>query len=643
MNVAAPLDRALEIGNTQLGGGKGLTSARAEGTTKALSLKPEGFSKWLFSASATPGPEIPGGGSFTAALQPAWSEAKAGPGIRPTIRTDAAIAAEGGALPNIAAEGSREIDAKAASRSLRGPSTQGTPVTIDPFAQGTSQRVIETANQEKSDGRMQAGDGLPLTIADVVRAPLALLPSMKKGEAQVTHSAKKEKPESSAQKSGLEPQTAFAVHSALETSCELTMNVAWSQDPAPPVVQFPLKQAVNEGSLTFSSRTFGGSKIHDSAVDGTRQGASNRVAVTENTRLGVVGQTSEGAESANAKIAINELQRTSHEDGPLKAEIRPSEVSAEIGRSFSDPEMGTSIDTQDLPDVVPATAMRMAMGGVKGSHTLEDPGTSVTSEKPNADRTVPGMAHLQTSQTGESANKPTIESEQETARKKMDVEHRDGADGPGAQVAHVASAQTQSGIDELSAMRAAQGVHGIVHAASEHANGSIAGASNTAPGTAARYTFAALDSGSSVGAPNWIHAGGRQAEAGFQDPALGWVGVRADLSGGSVHAAVIPASAEAAQVLSTHLQGLGNYLAEQHTPASVTISNEGESGLGPALDQGQRHGPDQQQRAETPANMQSTAPGNSTRQSSGHEVGTGGVDMIAPIGGTQGTHISVMA
>ena len=114
--------------------------------------------------------------------------------------------------------------------------------------------------------------------------------------------------------------------------------------------------------------------------------------------------------------------------------------------------------------------------------------------------------------------------------------------------------------------RAAEGPEG------EAAMVAVQSASNAS----AQETFAALDSNSSVGIPGWVHAGGQSAEAGFEDPALGWVGVRADVSGGSVHAVLMPGSAEAAQVLSAHLPGLGEYLGERHSPVSqLTVDAPG--------------------------------------------------------------------
>ncbi|MGB8259822.1 MAG: hypothetical protein WCE75_05710, partial [Terracidiphilus sp.] len=87
-------------------------------------------------------------------------------------------------------------------------------------------------------------------------------------------------------------------------------------------------------------------------------------------------------------------------------------------------------------------------------------------------------------------------------------------------------------------------------------------------------TFAELDAGPLPGRPAWLHAGARQAEAGFEDPSLGWVGVRADLSGGAVHASLVPGSAEAMQALGSHMDGLHRYLAEEHTGvASLTMAS----------------------------------------------------------------------
>ena len=109
------------------------------------------------------------------------------------------------------------------------------------------------------------------------------------------------------------------------------------------------------------------------------------------------------------------------------------------------------------------------------------------------------------------------------------------------------------------------------------AAGALPSGSIVKPGAApgSQETFAALDGDAARGA-SWLHAGAHSAEAGFEDPALGWVSVRADMAAGSVHAAVVPGTAEAAQALSTHMAGLNTYLNEQRTPVhTLTLAAPG--------------------------------------------------------------------
>ncbi|HVI05994.1 MAG TPA: hypothetical protein VM711_07880, partial [Sphingomicrobium sp.] len=69
--------------------------------------------------------------------------------------------------------------------------------------------------------------------------------------------------------------------------------------------------------------------------------------------------------------------------------------------------------------------------------------------------------------------------------------------------------------------------------------------------------FIAWDSAGAPAASAWRAAGPHTAEAGFQDPTLGWVGVRAQTVASAVHATVIASSAEAGQSLAAHVSGLG--------------------------------------------------------------------------------------
>ena len=108
--------------------------------------------------------------------------------------------------------------------------------------------------------------------------------------------------------------------------------------------------------------------------------------------------------------------------------------------------------------------------------------------------------------------------------------------------------------------------------------GSVSSSSNTATAVSPGETFAALDGDASTGSFSWTHAGANRAEAGFEDPALGWVGVRADLGAGSVHATLVPGSPEAAQMLGSHLAGLNDYLAERHPAVGTVTVAEHENG-----------------------------------------------------------------
>jgi hypothetical protein len=111
----------------------------------------------------------------------------------------------------------------------------------------------------------------------------------------------------------------------------------------------------------------------------------------------------------------------------------------------------------------------------------------------------------------------------------------------------------------------------------------------------AQETFTTLDSGTATqpSQPSWLHAGSHTAEAGFVDPSLGWVGVRAEMSGGVVHASVVPGSTDAAATLGGHMPGLNNYLGSQQSPvASLTLASPAgsDSGAGSgSMQQGTGH------------------------------------------------------
>lgn len=176
------------------------------------------------------------------------------------------------------------------------------------------------------------------------------------------------------------------------------------------------------------------------------------------------------------------------------------------------------------------------------------------------------------------------------------------------------------------------------------ATSSVAAGATGTQDITAREAIASLDAAPAVGTPNWLHAASRQAEAGFQDPALGWVGVRADLNGGIVHATVVTSSSEAAQALSGHLPGLSSYLTEQQTPvATLTVTTSGGSGLEAGVDQSmqQSAGQNAEQGDAAGSQQDSSAPASALPLSPA--IQSSGFDMAVHVGEGRGKYISVMA
>ncbi len=129
--------------------------------------------------------------------------------------------------------------------------------------------------------------------------------------------------------------------------------------------------------------------------------------------------------------------------------------------------------------------------------------------------------------------------------------------------------------------------------------------------------FAALDNAAAP-ASTWTHAGAHHAEAGYLDPSLGWVSVRADAGAAGLHAAIVPGSALAASTLGDHLAGLNAFLAEHNHAAIVTLAPATSNPGGSALDNTMNHSGHQQQPDRNPSHAyrSSTVPGeNETTQS----------------------------
>jgi hypothetical protein len=202
-------------------------------------------------------------------------------------------------------------------------------------------------------------------------------------------------------------------------------------------------------------------------------------------------------------------------------------------------------------------------------------------------------------------------------------------------------------VDATAVTRELAGAHGAPNAAGELTAGKTV---TSEPDS--REAFATLDAEGATARPTWIHAGAQRAEAGFQDPALGWVGVRAQTSGGGVHAELVPGSADAAQALSGHMAGLNAFLAEHHTQVDTVTLSAPESG-GTGLGSDRSTGEGMQQGAGDQAGQQrsqgvesgfqpgpSGGPSAGTSQSPTRPAGLDGSIQTAEL---VGGHISVMA
>jgi len=129
---------------------------------------------------------------------------------------------------------------------------------------------------------------------------------------------------------------------------------------------------------------------------------------------------------------------------------------------------------------------------------------------------------------------------------------------------------------------------------------------------------------------------------------LGWVSVRADLGTGGIHASLVPATADAAQALGSHMAGLNAHLAERHTPVeTLTLAapenQRAEANMNPGANQNMRHG-----NGHGSHGGQQTGAGSETAAiqpviPAAVRSSSGGLTGESSMTGAAGTYISVMA
>jgi len=153
-------------------------------------------------------------------------------------------------------------------------------------------------------------------------------------------------------------------------------------------------------------------------------------------------------------------------------------------------------------------------------------------------------------------------------------------------------------------------------------------------------TFAALDTATPLPSTLFTHAGLRHAEAGYLDPSLGWVGVRAEISGGALHAAVLPASPQAADILGAHLPALHTYVSQQHgIESTIDMSWQNNTNAGGGFQQSSHQDSYASAQDDPTASVPRSAPASVTPPGSFASFDAAG----APPPASGGRYISVLA
>jgi len=412
-----------------------------------------------------------------------------------------------------------------------------------------------------------------------------------------------------------------AVHEDLPTGLSQSIQIAVSDSPKVQAVEVSQSassvptansgQSVTETSEPDQSVAAGG---ESSPVAASGQSANAEAAPTNTVSNAAVDRHSSesSASSLNLESAVETKQSAASvptvssgifrgetvSSAPVQlpahsesvAERTPNRISSRLNPVQPLTKIQNSVEIVDSERVEPSAA-------ASGQHLSVAPAESTQKEAPSA-ATVTGVLNPVAAATSDvasvasagagstqppNADKPAASSNAKTAvsgvSRTASKTKGSNAVQPGQTVASgESSGLSPAASDGLRGLAGTQGAGATAHGAGSKS--AAAGESNSAE------TFAALDATAAPGKPAWIHTGAQQAEAGFQDPDLGWVGVRADSSGGGIHAELVAGSADASQALSGHMAGLNAFLAEHHTPVETLTLSTTSGGMESASDQG---------------------------------------------------------
>lgn len=351
--------------------------------------------------------------------------------------------------------------------------------------------------------------------------------------------------------------------------------------------------------------------------------------------LGAVRQGIQSPGVAGREIAAAPLaQRTSGDGAAAPAHSAPveGEAAKESGNSPSIfPSRATLAAITQTPgsalqSAAPESSAIEAQSGMKNQ--LRTPGTS---------RRVEGGEPLE---NGRASERTASAVEEPAASPQRAVRTIESSQTLAASPTHITAPEFTAAGVAAALPHAATGLQAGVHPSGEGIGGM-----STAVAGSPREAFAALDAEPGAGAPPWIRMNAQHAETGFNDPALGWVGVRAEMAAGGVHAAVVPGSADAAMALGSHIAGLSAHLSAEHIPVaslSMATANGQENAAGQnAMQQEntQHHEQDSGQPVPSDAHMHTGDPATGI---AGVTDGDGSV-MVRQWNAEVGSNISVMA
>lgn len=299
------------------------------------------------------------------------------------------------------------------------------------------------------------------------------------------------------------------------------------------------------------------------------------------------------------------LSTNSGSTAPIATPVTPTQVTEPAGQSEN-----LSDRSQGLPSKLNVTASTAsnasasigtpASGSDPVSASASDPSSSSLQ---NAVRQAGSESSKRSSNSGEVAQIRSVRSSDATATATVRI---------AAQPDGVTS-------NPLNQVQAATAAHAAM-ATKAHSSG---GYQASAAGVSGADTFAAIDKSDGRSGPTWTQASGNHAEAGFQDPQLGWISVRADISGTGVHASLVGSSDAAAQVLGDQLSGLRSHLAEQGSRvADVGValpqSSSGDGGTQQGM--GQNQGYQQNPQSQSPSPGTVAVPASATASNANNQV-----------------------